>query len=161
MTFWMSISRRSPSRISSGVRLRRVSSFWNSSSEMFFFASPYAVSISAGVTSSFNPVALARRMSWRMSSLSRFNFAVSVSSSDKLCDGSDVRRNAFSTSSRVIVRPSTTAQVSAETVCGAWVAGADRHAPMRTRLATPAMSSDGADRLKNTCIEAVIVVNTA
>ena len=47
MTFWMSISRRSPSRISSAVRLRRVSSFWNSSSEMFFFALPYAVSSSA------------------------------------------------------------------------------------------------------------------
>src|SRR5688572_104390 len=71
------------------------------------------------------------RMFWTVISLSRLNLRVSVSSFESgrasFCD----RRNAFSTSSRVIGRPSTTAHVSADTVAGVDV-GLERQA------ATPA-----------------------
>src|SRR5215471_17391215 len=53
-------------------------------------------------------------MSCTMRSLSRASLAVSASSSDCGCCVGPLRRYALSTSSRVIARPSTTAQVSAE-----------------------------------------------
>jgi len=80
MTFFVSSSRRIPSRMSAAVRPRFDSSCWNASSAMFFFASAYAVSSSFWGTSSFSVAAFASRISWRIRSLSRLSFPVSVSS---------------------------------------------------------------------------------
>jgi hypothetical protein len=54
-------------------------------------------------------------MSWTIISFRMLSLAVSASSADSVWVGSWVRRNVFSTSSRVMGRPSTTAQVSADT----------------------------------------------
>src|SRR5262245_58504799 len=56
------------------------------------------------------------------------SLAVSASSSDAGCDASRLRRYAFSTSLRVIVRPSTTAHVSAEITGAGFAAGVARQA---------------------------------
>src|SRR5262245_1953174 len=119
--------------MSSAVSLRADSSFWNASSVMFFFALLNAVSMSPGGTSIFIVAAFATRMSCTIRSFSRLSSLVSVSSAERFCDSSRVRRYAFSTSACVIFRPSTTAQVSGETLAvfapGAFAVGVDRHAP--------------------------------
>src|SRR5262245_4936837 len=101
---------------------------------MFFLALLNAVSRSLGVTSIFRTAALAIRRSWRMRSFRRLSLAVSVSSSDSVCDSSRDRRYAFSTSCSDIFRPSTTAQVSGDT--GGAGGGVERHAAVRDRTAT-------------------------
>ncbi len=106
---------------------------------MFFLASPYAVSSSPSGNFDFQLACLREQNVLDDEVVEETELRRERLLLRQGCAGSRARLNAFSTSSRLISRPSTTAHVSAETVTSG-AAGVERHA-VEKNAATSALST--------------------